>query len=93
MGGAATSSPSSSGTNRPALSNAERQRLRKEVASLERRMETQQGRVEEVERAMETVDPTDYQALEEQQELIAQARSALEALEEEWLETSEKLGD
>ena len=73
------------------LSNAERQRLRKEIASLERRMETQRGRVEEAEHAMETIDPTDYQALGQQQTLIAEAHAALEALEEEWLEASEKL--
>ena len=73
------------------LSNAERQRLRKEIASLERRMETQRGRVEEAERAMETIDPTDYQALGQQQALIAEAHAALEALEEEWLEASERL--
>ncbi len=75
----------------PALSNAERQRLRKEVASLERRMETQRGRVEEAEAAMAEVDPTDYQALEDQQALIAEARAALDELETQWLEASERL--
>ncbi len=83
--GATASAPASS------LSNAERQRLRREVASLERRMETQQGRIDELERGMGEIDPTDYQALEAQQGRIAEARAALDELEGAWLEASEQL--
>lgn len=73
------------------LSNAERQRLRKEVASLERRMESQQGRIADLEEAMTSIDPTDYLALEEQQRKIDEAREALDDLESSWLEATDQL--
>ena len=73
------------------LSNAERQKLRREVASLERKMEAQRTRAEEAEAAMAEVDPTNYQALGEQQAKIDEARAALEELETAWLEASERL--
>ncbi len=62
-------SPKSSGEPN-GLSNAERQKLRREVSSLERKMETQRARVEEAEAAMAQVDPTNYTALGEQQAKI-----------------------
>ena len=52
------------------LSNAERQRLKKEVASLERKMETRRGKVEELEQGMFAIDPTDFAALTAQQEQL-----------------------
>ena len=73
------------------LSNAERQRLRKEAASLERKLETQQRRVQELQDAMGAIDPTDYLALEEQQKLIDAAREAIDELETSWLEVTERL--
>lgn len=56
---AAAEKPKSSGQPN-GLSNAERQKLRREVSSLERKMETQRARVEEAEAAMTQVDPTNY---------------------------------
>ena len=73
------------------LSNAERQRLRREVASLERRIATARTRAEELEAAMAEVDPTDYQALQDQQVKIVAAREAVDELETQWLEVSEQL--
>lgn len=73
------------------LSNAERQRLKKEVASLERKMETRRGKVEELEQGMFAIDPTDFAALAAQQEAIAHAREELDELEMAWLEASEQL--
>lgn len=73
------------------LSNAERQRLKKEVASLERKMDTRRGRIEELVAAMGEIDPTDFAALAAQQEKIAAARLELEELEMAWLEASEQL--
>ena len=73
------------------LSNAERQRLKKEVASLERKMETRRGKVEELEQGMFAIDPTDFAALTAQQEAIAAARGELDELEMAWLEASEQL--
>lgn len=73
------------------LSNAERQRLKKEVASLERKMETRRAKVEELERGMFDIDPTDFTALAAQQDAVAAARDELDELEMAWLEASEQL--
>ena len=70
---------------------AERQRLRKEASSLERKIETQRRRVEELKAAFETIDPTDYQALEAQQERIKEVNDLIDELETSWLEVSEQL--
>ncbi len=59
---AAAEKPKSSGQPN-GLSNAERQKLRREVSSLERKMETQRTRVEEAEAAMAQVDHTNFTAL------------------------------
>ena len=87
---AAAEKPKSSGQPN-GLSNAERQKLRREVSSLERKMETQRARVEEAEAAMTQVDPTNYTALGEQQAKIDEAHAAMDELEMAWLEASEKL--
>ena len=79
------------GTASTGLSNAERQRLRKEAASLERRMDTQRKRIDDLEAQMAAVDPTDYLALETQQRKIDEARAAIDDLETAWLEVSEQL--
>jgi len=73
------------------LSNAERQRLKKEVASLERKMGTRRAKVEELERGMFGIDPTDFAALTAQQDAVAAARDELDELEMAWLEASERL--
>ena len=73
------------------LSNAERQRLKKEIASLERKMDVRRERVEELERGMFDIDPTDFAALSSLQDEISAARSELEELELAWLEASERL--
>ena len=76
---------------RNGLSNAERQRLKKEVASLERKMETRRAKVEELERGMFGIDPTDFAALTAQQDAVDAARDELDELEMAWLEASERL--
>lgn len=76
-----------------ALTNAERHKLTKQVASLERKMDTAAKRIEEAKAAMQDVDPTDFQALTEAQDIVTQAEQALSALEEEWLEASERLSE
>lgn len=94
-GGASGQGAVASAVARPSqacgLSNAERQRLKKEVASLERKMETRRGKVEELEQGMFAIDPTDFAALTAQQEAIAHAREELDELEMAWLEASEQL--
>lgn len=73
------------------LSSSEEWKLKKELASLERKMETQEGRISDAKAAMGAVDPTDYVALGEAQAKVTEAQNALESLEAEWLELSEKL--
>ena len=54
-------------------------------------METQRGRIEELELAMTKVDQTDYVALEKAQADVDAAKQALDELEAEWLELEETL--
>ena len=75
------------------LSNAERQRLRREVSSLERKMESRRAKIEELEAALGDVDPTDYAALTAAQAAIDTERAELDELETAWLEASEQLGE
>ena len=84
-----TASGEASGGSR--LSNAERQRLRREVSSLERKMEARRAKVDELTAAMAGVDPTDFEALTAQQRAIDDARAELDELETAWLEASEQL--
>ena len=88
---AAADASSTAALAAPALSNAERQRLKKEVASLDRKMETRRAKLEELKAAMFDIDPTDFAALTAQQEAIAAAQDELEELELAWLEASEQL--
>lgn len=87
------SAPSTATDTTPtgSLSNAERQRLRKEASSLERKIETQRRRAEELQAAFQDIDPTDYQALEAQQERIKEVNDLIDELETSWLEVSEQL--
>ena len=73
------------------LSNAERHRLRKEVASLERRMETAQQKLDAAKDALAACDPYDFEALGAAQAGIEQARLALEEIEDLWLVASDRL--
>ena len=77
----------------PRLSNAERQRLRREASSLERKIETQRKRADELTEEFHHIDPTDYKKLEEQQERIDEVRAHIDELETAWLEVSEQLED
>lgn len=75
------------------LSNAERQRLKKEVSSIERRLASKRERAEQLKASMAEVDPTDYQALEARQQEIDAAFAEVDELETAWLEVSERLGE
>ena len=73
------------------LSNTERQRLKREVASLERKMASKRELADGLREGMVAIDPTDYQAREAQQAQINEALAALDELETAWLEASERL--
>ena len=90
-----SSCPDVSKVNVPchALSNKERQRLKKLVASCEKKMATTQGKIDEAESLMAETDPTDYAALVACQDEIAELKTKLSELETEWLEALEALGE
>ncbi|MBQ9068242.1 MAG: ABC-F family ATP-binding cassette domain-containing protein, partial [Eggerthellaceae bacterium] len=65
--------------------------LRKKAASLERKIETQQGRVKEAQDRLDRCDPYDYEALVAAQENLDDQVGRLAQLEDEWLEVREEL--
>ena len=77
----------------PALSGAELHKMRKRQTSLEGKMNTMEGKIARAQDAIGEVDPTDYVALQEAQARVDALRDELEALEEEYLEVLEILGD
>ncbi len=84
--GPSNAKPISAEVPKQALSNAEAHALRKKIASLERKMETQRMRVEEARHALQSCDPYDYEALSKAQAKIEEEQSRLDELEETWLE-------
>ena len=56
-------------------------------------METASKRIAEAKQRLADADPTDYLALSEIQQQIAELESRLEELELVWLEASEELGE
>ena len=90
---AAASSKKQAPVQPTGLSNAERQRLKKEVSSIERRLASKRERAEQLKASMAEVDPTDYQALEARQQEIDAAFAEVDELETAWLEASERLGE
>ena len=92
-GSAAEPASESTADTSSKLSNAERQRLKKEIASLERKMETRRTKLEELQAAFGDIDPTDFAALETHQQTIDAAKAELDELETAWLEASETLGE
>ncbi len=83
-----TSKPSASG----GLSNAERRELKKCYDAVSRRLQKLEGEPERLEVAMAAVDASDYEALMASQKKIDDARKEIAALEDEWLDLSERLG-
>ena len=73
------------------LSSAEEWKLKKQLSSLEGKMETQRGRIAELESAMAGVDPTDYVELEKAQQKVDEAKARLDELESEWLDLADRL--
>lgn len=73
------------------LSNKERQRLVKLVASLEKKMSTMEGKITDVKAELEGADPTDYETLTALQANLDDLNDAKSDLETQWLEASEAL--
>jgi ATPase subunit of ABC transporter with duplicated ATPase domains len=77
---------------RQALTRAEEYRLKKELASTERKLRTLEAKVETTRQELHETDPTDYTALMAAQERLNEAQADVAALEDEWLRLSELLG-
>lgn len=75
------------------LSGGEQRQLRKQMASNEKKTETLRGKIAAKQEEMAACDPSDYLALTAVQTEIAQMEGQVEALELEWLEAAEKLGE
>ena len=75
------------------LSGGEIRALRKSMASAERKMDTLHGKIEGIHQAMTEIDPSDYVKLGDMQKEIKQIEAQIEALEEEWMEAAEALGE
>jgi ATP-binding cassette subfamily F protein uup len=75
----------------PSLSNAQLRQLKKQLASTERKMETQRGRLAAAQAAVEAADPFDYEQLARCQADVDQQQGALDELELAWLELGEQL--
>ena len=75
------------------LSGGEIRAFRKSMASAERKMDTLRGKIEGIHQAMTEVDPSDYVKLGDMQKEIKEIEAQIEALEEEWMEAAEALGE
>ena len=75
------------------LSGGEIRAFRKSMASAERKMDTLRGKIDGIHQAMTKVDPSDYVKLGDMQKEIKQIEAQVEALEEEWMEAAEALGE
>ena len=87
--------PRADGPSRPAgvgLSNQERRELKKRFDAVSRKLEKTAGEPDRLRAEMASVDASDYAALMAAQETLDTFLAEREALEDEWLELSERLG-
>ena len=75
------------------LSGGEIRVLRKTMASNERKIETLKGKIESTRAEMAAADPSDFVALGDFQKQLDDLQAQIDALEEEWLEAAEALGE
>ena len=91
LGKAAFGEPA--GRTASTLSGGEQRELRKLMASNEKKIATLKGKIEKKQLEMAEADQSDYLVLTAMQEEIADFQDQIEALELEWLEAAEKLGE
>lgn len=75
------------------LSGGEQRELRKLMASNEKKIATLKGKIEKKQLEMAEADQSDYLTLTALQEEIADFENHIEALELEWFDAAEKLGE
>ena len=83
----------SGAASEPRLAGGEIRTLRKLMQSNERKVETLRTKIEGVRTQMAAADPTDFGALGNFQAQINDLQAQIDALEEEWLEAAETLGE
>ena len=91
-GGPAAGPAARSGAGSGQMSRSDEYRLRKQLSSVERKMDTQQKRIDDLAGKMLQVPATDFVELGRLQQQVDEAKEALGQLELEWLELSEQLG-
>ena len=89
-GGSAAGPAAGTGAGSGQMSRSDEYRLRKQLSSVERKMDTQQKRIDDLADKMLQVPATDFVELGRLQ--LDEAKEALGQLELEWLELSEQLG-
>lgn len=75
------------------ITNAERQRLRKLAASCEKKISTAEQKLADAKSQLEEIDPTDFEALMEQQREIDALTIKIDNLGIEWLQALEALDE
>lgn len=73
------------------LSRSDEYRLRKQLSSVERKMESQRKKIDDLQGRMLKLPPSDFEALGKLQVEVDGAQAQLDTLELEWLEISEQL--
>ena len=91
-GGSAAEPAAGSDAGSGQMSRSDEYRLRKQLSSVERKMDTQQKRIDDLAGKMLKVPATDFVELGRLQQQVDEAKDALGQLELEWLELSEQLG-
>lgn len=92
--GVASDAASSNATGNGAAGGMTRQQeyqLKKQLAAVERKMERERARVQDLRAAMEKVAPSDFVELGKRQAELDEVQAGVDALEEEWLQVSEQL--
>ncbi len=79
-------------TTAPRLARADEYRMKKELASTERKLETLSKKADTIRAEMHAADPSDYQALLDGQARVAAVEQQIAELEDEWMRLSEALG-
>lgn len=91
--GQAGAASASAAGNPYGLSNAELRETKKLVSSLTRKINTMANKIAAKQEEMDAADPTDFVKLGELQGQLDELKAQKEALEDEWLEAADKLGE
>ena len=78
-------------TAQPVTSTVSAAQRKKELVKVEEQMQEWERKVQQLQREMESLDPSDYQALGAIQTTIQEARQKMTSLEQTWLEISTHL--